>query len=301
MADNAMLDYLRKRRRQMRLFITLVSLSAFCVLSAAGLLIWREAAINRRYALLCGVSESTDYDQRRAAYVEAVKLRPQRPLAYERLLSAYESEGVFDLAQSAEFTALYNSAKDLGKEEGAGEMTYLAGRMYLVLYTENGEQTGMSTKVRKAASYFSDSAENPPGDPQKAAVARCYDLLCRFYKDFILAGTGVRELTEQNVDDLLTSADEAMDALENSEDHDRLMFAAAICNVLFDQRHELAKAAPGKGEQALSLMERAYAMTGQTEVTKEVSVNVKAQIEANRESFLAAVADAFKEGGAEHG
>ena len=48
MADNAMLDYLKKRRRQMRLFITLVSLSAFCVLSAAGLLLWREAAILNR-------------------------------------------------------------------------------------------------------------------------------------------------------------------------------------------------------------------------------------------------------------
>ncbi len=288
-AEQTRLTYLRKRRRQVRFYYTLLFAAALCIAGAVGVLFYKNTQINNRYAVLVGTTDSTPYQERVDRFKEAIRLCPQRPAAYIRLLEAYESEGNFDLAQSAEFTALYNGAKNLGQEKGSGELTYLAGRMYFVLYTENGEAAGMSTRVTKAASYFQACTQNPPDDQNKAMLASCYHLICRYYKDFIFSSAETKELTQADIQEILQAADNVLNSLSGATDHDKLMFAAALCNFIFDQRQQLAKAAPDKSQSILSILDRAYELAESTNVSRPDSVYVKTQTLENKEKYRAAI------------
>ena len=67
------------------------------------------------------------------------------------------------------------------------------------------------------------------------------------------------------------------------------MFAAALCNFIFDQRQQLAKAAPEKSQSILGILDRAYELAESTNVSRPDSVYVKTQTLENKEKYRAAI------------
>lgn len=288
-----MLALLLKRRAHVRTFIGLAVATLLCFLASAALLIVKTVTVNNRYSVLTGAADSTPYESRKAMYIEAIKLCPQRSAAYDKLLDAYEKNGRFDMEESAEFTSLYNKAKDLWSEDGGGELAYHAGRMYLALYTENGEPVSMSSRVQRAASYFAGSVNNPPEDVGTAKVASCYNAICQYYSKYILASSNKLELSDADVAALFQNAREALAAIQDGSEYDTLNLAAAICNLLFDQRSEFARVAPGRGEETVILLRMAIQAADQTEVSKPELTAAREQILKNQDEFIAAVSHAF--------
>lgn len=248
--------------------------------------------IDRRYKILIGVADSTSYEEKKTSYIEAIHLCPQRTDAYIRLLNAYEQNGIFDKTESAEFTALYNGAKDLGKEKGGGELTYLAGRLYFGLYTEDGKQVSMSSRVQRAASYFDSCMENLPGDHGVAKTAECYFMISVYYKDYILANSSKKELNDETVQKLLNAAKEALEIKTGSE-FDRLNCASAICNLLYDQRSEFARVSSDREEEIVLVLQKSFQVAEETVVSRPESVEIKNAIIANQEEYEAAIVHAF--------
>ena len=242
---------------------------------------------------MIGVADSTSYDDKKASYIEAIRLCPQRTDAYIKLLSAYEQNGIYDKTESSEFTALYNGAKDLWKEKGGGELTYLAGRLYFGLYTEDGSQVSMSSRVQRAASYFDCCMENPPQDPGEAKTAKCYYVISVYYKDYILANSTKKELTDETVQNLMNAAKEALEVTSGSE-FDRLNCASAICNLLYDQRTEFARVSSEREGEISSILQRAFQVAEETVVSRPESVEIKNTIISNKEEYMAAIEHAFE-------
>ena len=278
------------------MFFVLAVAALLCFLASAALLIVKTVTVNNRYSVLTGAADSTPYESRKAMYIEAIKLCPQRTAAYDKLLDAYEKNGRFDTEESAEFTSLYNKAKDLWSEDGGGELAYHAGRMYLALYTENGEPVSMSSRVQRAASYFAGSVNNPPEDAGTAKVASCYNAICLYYSKYILASSNKLELSDTDVAALFQGEREALDAIQDGSEYDKLNLAAAICNLLFDQRTEFARVSASRGEEAVNLLQMAIQIAKQTEVSRPELTAAREQILANENDFVSAVSYAFSQG-----
>ena len=293
--EQTRLEYLLKRRSHVRIFIGLAAFAVLFFLVAAALFVTKTITVNHRYAVLTGIADSTDYESKRTSYIAAIKLCPQRTTAYGKLLEAYEQNGRFDMEESAEFTSLYNSARMLWKEKGGGELAYLAGRMYFGLYTENGEHVSMSARVQRAASYFAGATENSPEDEATAKVAGCYNTICQYYKQYILASSDKRELTDEAVASLFEQARSALDAIQSGTEYDRLNLASAICNLIYDQRTEFARVSLGRGEEALALLSDAFNLAENTNVSRSESVSLKNMIIGNKDAYIDGTRYAFTE------
>lgn len=270
-----------------------MSCAALCFIAAGVITFLKYYEIDRQYKILIGVADSTSYEEKKASYIEAIHLCPQRTDAYIKLLNAYEQSGVYDKDESAEFTALYNGAKDLWKEKGGGELTYLAGRLYFGLYTEDSKPVSMSSRVQRAASYFDCCMENLPKDQGEAKTAQCYFMISVYYKDYILANSSKKELTDDAVQKLLNAAKEALEIKSGSE-FDRLNCAGAICNLLYDQRTEFARVSTSREEEITSILQRSFQVAEETVVSRPESIEIKNAITANQEEYMAAIKHAFE-------
>lgn len=289
-----MIAYLLKRRRQVRRFVFLAVLTVCFFFGAAGGKAYKQIKIMEQYERLIGVADSTEYEDKVQSYITGIKLLPSDPRAYIKLLDAYEQNGVFDLEQSGEFTAVYNQFSGKIKAKKTGDLNYKAGRMYFNLYTENGDPVSMSARVQKSASYFESCVENAPNDQTDAEIASCYNTICNYYKNYILKSSDTKEITMETISTLLNAADRAMTAIQSSGEYDQLLMYAAICNVLYDQRNEIAAANGEVLDQILNLLDLVEQRTKKLSVAKEKSSKVQRMILDNLDEYRTAILIAFQ-------
>ncbi len=287
------LGYLLKRRKQIRIFIFLVSLAVFFFLLFAAGEIYKQVTIMREYEVYIGIADSTEYDAKIQSYISGIKLLPSDPQAYIKLLETYEKNGVFDQEQSGEFTAYYNQYSGKIKAKNTGDLNYKAGRMYFNLYTEQGEQVSMSARVQKSASYFEACVENPPKDPVEADVAACYNTICNYYKNYILKSSDNREITEETISSLMNAANNAINAVKNSGEYDQLLLYSSVCNFLYDQRAAIAKAYAGRRDEVTGLLDQIKSLTEEITVAKEESSKVQKMILDNIDDYKTAITVAY--------
>lgn len=286
--------YVLKRKKQIRVFIAMSVLTALLFLGFGAGLVYKYVTTTRQYEKYISVADSTEYSAKVSSYISGIKLVPKDPRAYIKLLEAYEQNGVFDLEQSGEFTSLYNQYSKEIKPEETGDLNYKAGRMYFNLYTENGEQVSMSTRVQKSASFFDACTQNPPSDKSSAEVAVCYATICNYYKNYILKSSETKEITAETIDSLLNAANKAIEAVQSNGEYDQLLLYSSICNFLYDQRLEIAAVYGDKIENIIALLDKVESLAGSVTVTKPESTAIQQKILDNIESYRTAIMVAFE-------
>lgn len=285
--------YILKRRKQIKVFLALSVVTVLLFVSFAAGMIYKQITTMQQYERFINVADSTEYSEKISAYISGIKLMPKDPRAYIKLLEAYEQNGVFDVEQSGEFTALYNQySKEINSEE-TGDLNYKAGRMYFNLYTENGEAVSMSARVQKSASFFEACTQNPPTDEIAAEVATCYATICKYYKSYILKSSETKEVTEETISALLSAANNAIDAVQNSGEYDQLLLYSSICNFLYDQRAEIAAVYGDKRAEIMEILDKVESLAKGISVGKPESVTVQNKILENIEDYKTAIMVAF--------
>lgn len=286
--------YVLKRKKQVRVFIALAAITALLFLGFGAGLIYKQITTMRQYEKLIGVADSTDYHEKVSAYVAGVKLVPKDPRAYIKLLEAYEQNGVFDLEQSGEFTALYNQYSKEIKPEETGDLNYKAGRMYFNLYTENGEAVSMSARVQKSASFFDACTQNPPSDKSAADVAVCYSTICNYYKNYILKSSDTKEVTAETISTLFSAANKAIEAVQSTGEYDQLLLYSSICNFLYDQRTQIATVYGDRLDEVVALLDKVETLTRNLAVGKPESIAIQNKIIDNIDDYKTAIMVAFE-------
>lgn len=286
--------YVLKRKKQVRVFIALAAITVLLFLGFGAGLIYKQVTTMRQYEKLIGVADSTDYHEKVSAYVAGVKLVPKDPRAYIKLLEAYEQNGVFDLEQSGEFTALYNQYSKEIKPEETGDLNYKAGRMYFNLYTENGEAVSMSARVQKSASFFDACTQNPPSDKSAADVAVCYSTICNYYKNYILKSSDTKEVTAETISTLFSAANKAIEAVQSTGEYDQLLLYSSICNFLYDQRTQIATVYGDRLDEVVALLDKVDTLTRNLAVGKPESIAIQNKIIDNIDDYKTAIMVAFE-------
>lgn len=286
--------YILKRKKQIRVFIILSAMTVLLFLGFGAGLIYKNITTTRQYEQYIGVADSTEYSAKVSAYVSGIKLIPKDPRAYIKLLEAYEQNGVFDIEQSGEFTALYNQYSKEIKPEETGDLNYKAGRMYFNLYTENGEPVSMSARVQKSASFFDACTKNPPSDKSAADVAVCYSTICNYYKNYILKSSDTKEITAETISSLLSAANKAIEAVQNNGEYDQLLLYSSVCNFLYDQRIEIATVYRDKLDEIIALLDKVETLTKDLAVVKPESITIQNKILGNIDDYRTAIMVAFE-------
>ena len=237
---------LKKKKKKLRRFR--LALSAAILFTAAGIgcLIGSAQLKKGAYRELTQMSPSTQAEQRRSAYLRAIRLEPSDPNAYLCLLDVYNEDGLFEKAESEEFLAAYNTyhTKLNLKDPGCAQLFYRAGILYI-----NGYDANTTTRLRMAIPFLESAQELLSPEMSGYTAVNCYCSIGSFYRDYIWdAASSVREVNPGQMEALLEQITNTLTAFRSDSDaesvYNRLGFCLAAGNLLYDQRDTLAATIP---------------------------------------------------------
>lgn len=189
------------------------------------------------YADLTSVSSGKSLQSQQKSYHKAIELRPQDKTAYLRLLDTYGEDGVFTKAESEDFLSVYNANRR--KIEDLSDVCTEAGLLYI-----NAYEGSSSARLRMALPFLEKAK---PKDAETKKIVSCYTDMGQIYQNYIWNVDG-KELSGEELEALLISISETLDALGDSKDpavlHNKLVFSTSVCSLLNEQRNLLAASVP---------------------------------------------------------
>lgn len=288
--------YLSKKAKQLELTLALLLISIFFLLAGIGTGIGSLLSRRSFYTKLVNVSPATTLDGKVEAYTDAIGIFPGDGTAYLKLLEAYEDSGKFEKDESGYFLHLYNqNQKNFDDDDDKiAEMRYKAGRMYMILYRENGENPGLSTQIQKAAPFFAAAAATDTIYPSKT-INDCSNLICEFYKTYVFSSTQVKDVDAEAMNELMSKLTSAIESISGSDIYDRLFLYRSVLNLVYDRRLTLSATGYDK-EALLSLADNIYTQTKKMIPQQPASLGLKEEIESSYGPIRQALELAYKGG-----
>ncbi len=294
----------RLRQRLLRVSVTLSIFFLFLGVLCCAL---QSHHRQQEYEALISVISSTSYEEKVAAYVEAITLFPGRTEAYLLLLEAYEEEGIFGKEQNDEFLSLYNANQTRLDADSSrvAELNYKIGTMYFNYYSDGDEGTSFSARVQKAYPFFAAIAENENLSSTFSDwdLAVCYYQICGFYKTYVLSASNIYEVPEEEFEDLLVTIEACVFLLSEAEAYDQLVLYHGVVMLLYDQRESMAAVGISRTKilELLDLVEeKARGLTVQKEQSKVLQEEILDYYETYRKA-IERIYDRTTEGDGENG
>ena len=224
-------------RRKLTTIRAALILAIFFLAIGAGCLLGWSLLRDRIYNAYIGISASTDSEVRRESYLTAITIDPSRAEAFNLLLDVYGSDGVFSAKESEEFLSLYNRwCSGFHKNSKA----YAALHQNAAFLYINGYEDTPTVCLRMAIPFLETALEAMDGTEEEYRTVQCYGLMGAYYRDYIWNAASVRDVSQEEMENLLTKITETLTDMEGMAVYDRLGFYSAVCNLLYDQRDTIA-------------------------------------------------------------
>lgn len=288
-------DFKKKQKRKLSVFVIAVAL---CVVMAISGVVCSNLSVqinNSTYDSLISVMASTSLSEKISSYKQAIAIYPYDTRAYIKILEAYNDEGTFDRAESAEFLALYNRYQD-GFDTTTvewAELNYQIGTMYFNYYTENGKER-FSTRVQKAYPFFAANYENQAISTEfsEKSLSDCYYQICAFYKKYILNKATVEEASKANYEELFSTIEDALGMVASAGNYDKLSLYNGVFMLIYDQRDDLVQVGFEEAT-VLSLFDEVYSSADALTVRKDQAEKLKQEIVDNYAQCREAIERAY--------
>lgn len=237
-------EYKKSQKKKVSLFFAAAGLSAAMFVVSLGSFLTANAINKNDYNELISIPTSSSFEQKVQSYADAVNIDPTRLEAYDKLLEAYEDNGVFGDADSKQLSGLFGKYKGNTQSEEYLEMSYRIGFMYFNFFQQNGSDS-FQAKVVSSSQYFKDIhqilEDNPELQFDKKDIAESYYTITKFYKE----NNGMqlaKSHTKQELEELLKAFEECLKSLKEL-DESKDEFAQAIklsqCAHIAEQINEL--------------------------------------------------------------
>lgn len=281
--------YKKKQKRKLVAFLSAATVSL--VLNAVGVGAHAMSIYenNRDYDQKINISSSTPYEKKVDTYLEAIDLFGTDIRGYEKLLDAYKEDGQFGDKQSSQFTAKYNTNKDLFDTESTEylDLAYDAGITYFYLYS--GGDNSFRTRVLKAYPYFKTITESGKTSYKYYDVSESYRIIGDFYSQYVVNSTSVKEPTKEAYESLLSSMKVCIDKIEDYDYDDaayiKLTMYREISNLLNEHKKGLATVQVEKAP-VLELLKLIKEKTQALSVTQQTSIDLQTSLLDNYEKFV---------------
>lgn len=201
--------FLKKQKKVIRKFFTLLGLSTLCFVIAGGLFIGSYFQKNNRYsALLSGVPS-------KANIIKAIDVKPSETAGYVALLNYYGKE--IDQNELSEFSHIYGEHReDITDIE---DVSMIAGEKILGSYSEKS----IRAKLVAGEPYFNAASK-------KYSSAKIYVSMAEFYRAYIMQDDSaiVKEPSKKDYEKLLRGMSDILKENEklDSDDKHSIMLAS---------------------------------------------------------------------------
>ena len=194
--------FLKKQKRVIRKFFTLLGLSTLCFVIAGGSFIGSYFQKNNRYsALLSGVPS-------KANIIKAIDVKPSETAGYVALLNYYGKE--IDQNELSEFSHIYGEHReDITDIE---DVSMIAGEKILGSYSEKS----IRAKLVAGEPYFNAASK-------KYSSAKIYVSMAEFYRAYIMQDDSaiVKEPSKKDYEKLLRGMSDILKENEKLDSDDK--------------------------------------------------------------------------------
>lgn len=278
--------FLKKQKKVIKKFFTLLGLSTLCFVIAGGSFIASYFQKNNRYsALLSGVPS-------KANIIKAIDVKPSETAGYVALLNYYGKE--IDQNELSEFSHIYGEHReDITDIE---DVSMIAGEKILGSYSEKS----IRAKLVAGEPYFKAASKN-------YSSAKIYVSMAEFYRAYIMQDDSaiVKEPSKKDYEKLLRGMNDILKENEKLDSDDKHSIMLASDQLILGLLSENADA---MREQKISKSDLTSVVSGveknldsintRVKVLKEKKEVVKASIVTAKEKIELAY-NAPKEGGEE--
>lgn len=278
--------FLKKQKKVIKKFFTLLGLSTLCFVIAGGSFIASYFQKNNRYsALLSGVPS-------KANIIKAIDVKPSETAGYVALLNYYGKE--IDQNELSEFSHIYGEHReDITDIE---DVSMIAGEKILGSYSEKS----IRAKLIAGEPYFNAASK-------KYSSAKIYVSMAEFYRAYIMQDDSaiVKEPSKKDYEKLLRGMSDILKENEklDSDDKHSIMLASdqLILGLLSENADSMREQKISKSDltSIVSSVEKNIdSINTRVKVLKEKKEAVKASIVTAKEKIELAY-NAPKEGGEE--
>lgn len=276
--------FLKKQKKVIKKFFTLLGLSTLCFVIAGGSFIASYFQKNNRYsALLSGVPS-------KANIIKAIDVKPSETAGYVALLNYYGKE--IDQNELSEFSHIYGEHReDITDIE---DVSMIAGEKILGSYSEKS----IRAKLVAGEPYFNAASK-------KYSSAKIYVSMAEFYRAYIMQDDSaiVKEPSKKDYEKLLRGMSDILKENEklDSDDKHSIMLASdqLILGLLSENADAMREQKIPKSDltSIVSSVEKNLdSINTRVKVLKEKKETVKASIVTTKEKIELAY-NAPKEGG----
>lgn len=276
--------FLKKQKKVIKKFFTLLGLSTLCFVIAGGSFIASYFQKNNRYsALLSGVPS-------KANIIKAIDVKPSETAGYVALLNYYGKE--IDQNELSEFSHIYGEHReDIADIE---DVSMIAGEKILGSYSEKS----IRAKLVAGEPYFNAASK-------KYSSAKIYVSMAEFYRAYIMQDDSaiVKEPSKKDYEKLLRGMSDILKENEklDSDDKHSIMLASdqLILGLLSENADSMREQKISKSDltSIVSSVEKNLdSINTRVKVLKEKKEVVKASIVTAKEKIELAY-NAPKEGG----
>ena len=142
---------------------------------------------------------TTDYEQQKQLYEEAIAVRPGLIRGYEGLIDLYKEDLTFSLEEESNLKMLINQyAEEIRQADGYGGLAYDIGKLYWYYYDYGADENRDNnvTRMKSAISWFDDACLYGSAEDDYYQIAIAYRAIGVFNRDITLL---VEEAEDQNV------------------------------------------------------------------------------------------------------
>lgn len=278
--------FLKKQKKVIKKFFTLLGLSTLCFVIAGGSFITSYFQKNNRYsALLSGVPS-------KANIIKAIDVKPSETAGYVALLNYYGKE--IDQNELSEFSHIYGEHRDDITE--IEDVSMIAGEKILGSYSEKS----IRAKLVAGEPYFNAASK-------KYSSAKIYVSMAKFYRAYIMQDDSaiVKEPSKKDYEKLLRGMSDILKENEklDSDDKHSIMLASdqLILGLLSENADSMREQKISKSDltSIVSAVEKNVdSINTRVKVLKEKKEAVKASMVTAKEKIELAY-NAPKEGGEE--
>lgn len=278
--------FLKKQKKVIKKFFTLLGLSTLCFVIAGGSFIASYFQKNNRYsALLSGVPS-------KANIIKAIDVKPSETAGYVALLNYYGKE--IDQNELSEFSHIYGEHReDITDIE---DVSMIAGEKILGSYSEKS----IRAKLVAGEPYFNAASK-------KYSSAKIYVSMAEFYRAYIMQDDSaiVKEPSKKDYEKLLRGMSDILKENEklDSDDKHSIMLASdqLILGLLSENADSMREQKISKSDLTSivsSVEKNVGSINTRVKVLKEKKEAVKASIVTAKEKIELAY-NAPREGGEE--
>ena len=296
--DEMTRDFKNAQKKKLNKFILTSILALVCLISGLVCKITSVHLNKNDYEVLISSSSATSLDEKVKRCKEAIQIYPSRPEAYEKMLEAFEDEGVFTKKESDAFLAEFNKNQNFLnlKDVKIDNLYYHLGMLYFSYYTETLDgEASFSTRINKSNSFFKELNENPNVSRQfkDKDIAECYYHICSFYKKYIFNTMNVEEAAKKDYEALLDDMDQALNMVSNAGRYDQLTLNNAIFMFLYDQKDNMQQVNVSQ-KRILNLLDTVYDNAKKMNVNKNQSRKLQMEILDNYTDYREGILRTYK-------